>query len=101
MDALEQASLSLSLGYGGFGAVWLEVDKPDTDNAKKRAVKVVSKGRMRQISIDYKQEIAALAKFLETRGSKSLKAYCHRREVLTCVVSRGGHSRPSSRLVRE
>lgn len=56
------------LGHGGFGIVWVERDNnvPDTATAV-RAVKEVSKKRMRRMCIDYRRELLALAKLSKVR----------------------------------
>ncbi|RDW94234.1 uncharacterized protein DSM5745_01556 [Aspergillus mulundensis] len=48
------------LGQGAYGKVWLEQSET---NKEQRAVKVIEKGRMQLVTIDYKREILALAKF--------------------------------------
>jgi serine/threonine protein kinase len=51
-----------AIGHGSFGDVWLEVRQEDNDD-EKRAVKIMNKGQMLGLGVDYKKELLALAKF--------------------------------------
>jgi hypothetical protein len=50
------------IGRGGFGDVWLEVQKEGDQATAERAVKRIQKRRMEAMEIDYKRELLALAK---------------------------------------
>jgi hypothetical protein len=50
------------LGQGGFGDVWLEVQKEHDRVTASRAVKAIRKHRMKSLNIDYSRELLALAK---------------------------------------
>lgn len=50
------------LGSGGFGTVWLEVNRESGGEPARRALKEVRKSPMRKWGIDYKRELLAMAK---------------------------------------
>ena len=50
------------VGRGGFGDVWLEVQKEGDQATAERAVKTIQKSQMERAEIGYKREILALAK---------------------------------------
>ncbi|KAI9858585.1 MAG: hypothetical protein M1813_007390 [Trichoglossum hirsutum] len=50
------------IGRGTFGVVWLEV-REENDGVEKRAVKVIDKGGMQHLRVDYRKELLALSKF--------------------------------------
>jgi hypothetical protein len=61
-----------NIGHGGFGAVWLEVQREGGSIKAQRAVKEINKGRMKAVKIDYRTELLALAKLSKVRFNLTL-----------------------------
>ncbi|KAK2761291.1 hypothetical protein FQN54_001813 [Arachnomyces sp. PD_36] len=51
------------IGFGSYGEVWLEVNSEKESEVEKRAVKVIDKGRLESLKVDFRKELLALAKF--------------------------------------
>src|ERR1700734_1658198 len=62
-----------NIGHGGFGAVWLEVQREGESIRAQRAVKEINKGRMKAMNIDYRTELLALAKLSKVRFNLILR----------------------------
>jgi hypothetical protein len=60
-----------NIGHGGFGAVWLEVQREGESIKAHRAVKEIHKGRMKAVNIDYRTELLALAKLSKARSNST------------------------------
>jgi hypothetical protein len=52
-----------SIGEGAFGQVWRELHHRQDGHQEIRAVKILSKQRIRAYNVDFKKELVALAKF--------------------------------------
>ena len=63
IKVLKKWSRRESVGEGNFGTVWLEVE----EDGSERAVKAISRRLCARNSIDYKKELAALAKLSKVR----------------------------------
>lgn len=63
-----------SIGEGAFGQVWRELHHRQDGYQEVRAVKVITKQRIRAHHVDFKKELLALAKFSkpEVRNSSQL-----------------------------
>src|SRR5438034_7536488 len=61
-----------SLGHGAFSSVWVERKVSDAATAF-RAVKEVSKAYMRQIQLDHRRELIALASLSKVSDRKSTR----------------------------
>ncbi|MCJ1394210.1 hypothetical protein MMC18_007088 [Xylographa bjoerkii] len=58
------------LGRGSFGHVYLETDSQGDENSQSRAVKILNKDDMQYVGVDYRKEIAALAKLSKPQYSQ-------------------------------
>ena len=63
-------------GRGGFGTVWLEVQRDNLGGTAQRAVKEIDKNYMQAVKLDYQRELLALAKLSKVQCCQ------HRGEVI-------------------
>lgn len=59
------------IGWGSFGTVWLQEKMSEmAGHREQRAVKVLEKGKMKQMNIDYMKELEALTEFRMPKVSR-------------------------------